>query len=379
MPRKTNFEVNGSTYYRATATVGKDSTTGKPLRKQFYGSSKKEAEAKRDAYINNIKSGMAYNYDKATFGVAFESWFFTVLKPSVSLSSYRRYEIDYRLRIRDCGFAAMRLVDIRAANIQAYYNELIEKCTINTLRCTDKLIRQFFAYCVKSDLLIKSPIAAVEMPADKSVKKEKHIPTREEVQHLIDEARNNPDAIIFAFSALSGLREGETLALEHADIDMIAGAITVKKTVDFLTVDGVYTPVVSSPKTKNSNRTVPIMGALKPLLAAHIRREKEKHLKAGVKFAENSILFSSATCNYLDGSNLRKRFKRLLNKLNIEETTIHALRHSFCTLLAEQGVPLKTASMILGHSDISITARFYTHVDESEKKRGIEKLAEIFV
>jgi len=43
-----------------------------------------------------------------------------------------------------------------------------------------------------------------------------------------------------------------------------------------------------------------------------------------------------------------------------------------------QGVPLKTASMLMGHGDIGITANIYTHVDNVELKRSIEKLAIYF-
>ena len=47
MPRKTNFTTaNGKGYYRVTTTVGKKAD-GSPIRKQFYGASKKEAENKR--------------------------------------------------------------------------------------------------------------------------------------------------------------------------------------------------------------------------------------------------------------------------------------------------------------------------------------------
>jgi len=73
-----------------------------------------------------------------------------------------------------------------------------------------------------------------------------------------------------------------------------------------------------------------------------------------------------------------KQFKRLCKRLDIEQATFHSLRHTFCTLLAKQGVPLKTASVLMGHSDIGVTAKVYTHVDDTEKKKGIEKLAAYF-
>ena len=104
----------------------------------------------------------------------------------------------------------------------------------------------------------------------------------------------------------------------------------------------------------------------------------EKHMQLGLPFSQDNILFSSDTCTYREGANLLKSLKRLCKRIGIEETTFHSLRHTFCTILAKQGVPLKTASVLMGHSNISITAKIYTHVDDTEMKKGIEKLSVYF-
>ena len=121
-----------------------------------------------------------------------------------------------------------------------------------------------------------------------------------------------------------------------------------------------------------------MLGNLKPLLLSHIRAEKEKSLRLGTPFNKNNILFSSETGNYIEAQNLRTRFKRLLNKLQIEPVTVHTLRHSFCSILAENGVNLKTASELMGHADINTTLAIYTHVQNEEKKRGIATLSSVF-
>jgi site-specific recombinase XerD len=40
----------------------------------------------------------------------------------------------------------------------------------------------------------------------------------------------------------------------------------------------------------------------------------------------------------------------------------HTLRHCAATLLMAEGVPVKVASEMLGHADISTTLRIYSHV-----------------
>ena len=49
-------------------------------------------------------------------------------------------------------------------------------------------------------------------------------------------------------------------------------------------------------------------------------------------------------------------------------------RHTFGTNLCRQGVPIQTASKLLGHDDISTTAKYYVNVSADEKARAIETL-----
>ena len=60
MATKTNMEVKGNKYFRITTDIGIDAN-GKRIRKQFTGKTKKEAEAKRDAYLEKAKAGLIDN------------------------------------------------------------------------------------------------------------------------------------------------------------------------------------------------------------------------------------------------------------------------------------------------------------------------------
>ena len=61
MPRRTNVTINNSEYYRTTCTVG-HKPDGSPIRKQFYGKSRKEAEVKRDEYMQGLKAGLNFGF-----------------------------------------------------------------------------------------------------------------------------------------------------------------------------------------------------------------------------------------------------------------------------------------------------------------------------
>ena len=377
MPRKTNFTTNGSSYYRTTATIGK-APDGSPIRKQFYGKGKKESEQKRDDYLHKINGGLSVGFDKITFGVAYRQWFETVHKPTLAASSVRRYESN-NTRIYTSNLITMMLVNIKSLHIQLLYHDLLDSgVSINTVRNTNNLLSPFFTYALKTDMITKNPMLAVEAPRERKIESEKHILSKAEIQKLVAHAQLNNRAVIFAFLALTGLRQGEALALTHNDIDLKENIIKVNKSVSYLTINGKYQAMLSATKTASSTRDIPLFEGLRPILQAHINSEKEKCLRLGIPFGSDNILFSSGTGRYIEGKSLRTSFKRLLHRLELSTVTVHSLRHYFCTTLAENGVNIKTASILMGHSDINTTMKVYTHIQEEEKKRGIATLINVF-
>jgi len=377
MPKKTNTKINNKSYYRVTATIGHNAD-GSPIRKQFYGDSKKDAEAKRDEYMEHINKGLSVGFDKMTFGAAFAAWFEDVLRPSVSLTSYVRYENDYRLRIRDCELSGLRLVDVKSIHVQRYYNGLAAVYSVCAVRLVHKLIRSFFNYCVKADMIMKSPLYAVELPSDKRQSDTNTALRDEDIAKFQGAARDDISNFIYVFALFTGMRQGEILALTFKDVDLDNNMIHVNKTIKHLMLEGQYKPVLSETKTQSSIRAVPILDAISGLLRVHMRQEKEKCLRLGMRWTKDSLLFSSSSGTYREATNLRRALSRLCQRYGIQETTFHSLRHTFCTILAKQNVPLKTASMLMGHSNVAITAKIYTHVDNAELRRGIEKLSVYF-
>jgi integrase len=378
MPRKTNVAINGKDYYRVRATVGKNSD-GSEIRKAFYGSSRKEAEEKRDEYLTSIKRGLNVGFDKVTFADSFNAWFDDIHSRKLQLSSRRRYLIDIEHRIKPSEFMTMKLSEIKSFHVQKHYNKLFDNDTsADSIKNTHKLLRAFFGYCEAQDFIEKSPLrkGAVTLPERKEIKEDKKEFLAElDIEKVFENARTNPDNFIFVFLIFSGLRIGEASALTFKDINLDTNMISVNKSVGYLTLDGEYKPVVSATKTEKSIREIPISSEIRGLLKRHMKLEQEKYAKLGIPpFSKNNILFSASTGTYLNGRNVRRSWERLCKRLEIEETTLHALRHTFCSLLAANGVSIQAASELMGHSNIKITQQVYTHIRTEEKIRAVDSI-----
>jgi integrase len=279
----------------------------------------------------------------------------------------------------------MILTEVRAIHIQNFCTDLLDAgVSVGCVQNVQKRLKPFFNYCVATDLVIKNPMKGVKMPVSREIREDIALLDEAGLQKIITDAVQNMGkhtrrrgSFIFMFLALTGLREGEALGLRHSDIDFDAGVVRVNKTMAYLTVDEKYQAVVGDVKTEKSRRDVPLLPELKPLLQKHIISEKAKYLRLGIPF-DGEILFSSETGTYIQAKNLRKSLERTLDRLGIKQVTVHSLRHLFCTMLAKNNVPLKTAQMLMGHSDIKITAEIYAHVQNEDKERAIATLSSIF-
>ena len=167
-------------------------------------------------------------------------------------------------------------------------------------------------------------------------------------------------------SLSTGLRIGEICALKWNDINITEGTITVSRTIERIyMIEGEkkHTElVISSPKTRNSCREIPMS---KELLAI------VKPLK---KIVNDNFYVLTNDEHPTEPRTYRNYYNGLMEKLGIPRLKYHGLRHSFATRCIEAGCDYKTVSVLLGHSNISTTLNLYVHPNMEQKKRCITKM-----
>ncbi len=381
MAVKTNYEKNGNNYFRITALIGKKAD-GKPIRKEFYGKSKKEAETKKNEYLKGLNLGLNSNFNEITLGELIKVWLFEVVKIYASHSTMDRYEGIYRNYVKETTLNNLKLNSIKPLTLQRHYNKLYyeDKKSISVIKNLNKFLKTFFNYAIKEDYMLSNPCVRVTMPVEKTViDEEKDIDpfTLEEIEKIKKTAKNYM-RMIFLLDLGTGLRKGELLALTPADINFEKEEIYINKSLKKIKVFDnetkyQYETAIEVPKTKNSIRIVPIPKKLIPILKNYIIEQKEKYLSNGLILKENSLIFTTDSCTHIDGVNMLKAWKRLLKRAGVRYR-----RHTFASQLFYAHVELKTVQMLLGHSNINITSEIYIHVLPQSKIDSIEKINHLF-
>lgn len=194
-----------------------------------------------------------------------------------------------------------------------------------------------------------------------------YVLSRREQNKMFSLVINNltPRNLGILLSLFSGMRIGEICALKWSDIDLKNNIIHVNKTMQRIylinSMQDILTKVViTSPKTVNSNRDIPITKDL----ASMIRPLK--------KNPTDYVLTNNV--NPLEPRTYRKYFNKFLRENRFRHTNFHSLRHTFATNCINFGIDYKTVSELLGHSNISITLNLYVHPTISQKKRSMDIL-----
>lgn len=157
-------------------------------------------------------------------------------------------------------------------------------------------------------------------------------------------------------SYYTGLRIGEVCGLKWSDIDFKNHTLTIRRTVQrIMKKNGSRSTelIVSSPKSKTSERTIPIPDFLYSLLAKYK--------------ADNNAYILSGSTKITEPRTMQYRFKSMLKKAGLPSVNYHCLRHMFATNCVKLGFDVKTLSEILGHSNVEITLNRYVHSSMERK------------
>jgi integrase len=173
--------------------------------------------------------------------------------------------------------------------------------------------------------------------------------TFEELARLVSAVQEDPVRLaLVLLGADAGLRQGETMALEWGDVDLVAGVLTVRRSS--------WQGVIGTPKS-GKERKVPLTGRLKAALKAvrHLRSELVLCHRDGSPLTQSAIEAA-----------LRFGCKRA----GLRTITSHVLRHTFCSHLAMRGAAPKAIQELVGHSTLTMTLR-YMHLAPSALTEAI--------
>jgi len=283
--------------------------------------------------------------DFATFGMA-------VLRSGAngrSVFYQREIESKFNREIAPF-FNPVAFDEIKPLMVEQFQNKLAGRYAPVTVRKYMNIVRLVLNKARINELCERNPMeGVVALRGKKSQQREAY--TQEEMHKIISSASGwFKSFLITAFG--TGMRTGELLALKWSDVDFELGTIIVQRSMR-------HACLSETTKTK-TDRTIDMLEIVEnSLKALHVRRSSNEWVfpnKEGVPYTESKNI-------------LKYYFKPLLEKIGVKYKTLYVSRHSFISLMLNNGMDLMWVSNMAGHASSTTTLKYYAIFEKRDKSR----------
>lgn len=300
-------------------------------------------------------------------------WLETYQKDHIKSRTYRRYQGLIEMHIipslGECEISEIGRKEIQEFLLQQKKDGNIrngEKLSATSTNMMLSILSLAFEYAYDMEYVKDNPCIKVRRTKVEAKKIEAF--TIEEQRAIEQEIARSGDKRLHGIllCLYTGLRIGELLGLTWNDVDFESGIIKITKTVyREKNENGIWQLCVDTPKTKSSDRVIPMPDYITALLKEDRALSQTAYVVENKKGERMSI----RSYQYI--------FEKITERAGVRKLNFHALRHTFATRAVECGMDIKTVADIMGHQNASITLNRYAHCMIEHKIQMMQRLPRV--
>ena len=349
-------------------------------RKYFYGT-KQECTNKKNKFEALLSSNIVGDKD-VLLKDFLHVWLKEIKQPYVKANSYDRleYVVDSTI-INRIGDLSLKQIDDNLIQTLIINKMKEEGYAYSTIKKTYSTLGQALKYAAARGKIDKNPINDVILPKKVLFENKKiRFLSDDERTRLVSTCYTTFDngrrvykfGAFYVFLLYTGLRLGEALALKWNDIDFDNRTVNVSRTIIYV-----------KDRNKNDGSKVLIdqqstkSGVSRVVYLSNMAIEAITDLKHQMGYDPNGYIMQTKNKTIIYPADIYKIFQRILKRADIEQCGIHALRHSFVSLMINNGVPVPMISAMVGHSNIGITMNVYSHLLKETEVKSMEIIKEL--
>jgi integrase len=341
----------------ATLTVGY-TPAGKRIVRKGSGKTKTAAHAALRQKVREYEDGLSIAQSGYTVAQAVEDWL------TYGLSGRAASTIEkcrYLCRHIITGLGARRMRDLSATDVDRWLAELARTLSTSTVQRIYECLNRVVDRAMARDKVKRNVVELCAVPTGQAGRPSKSL-TLDAAKAILLAAEESRLYAYVVVSLLTGARTEELRALTWARVDLegrLNDADPVPPSVQ------VWHSVREGgdTKTRRSRRSLALPLRTVSALRAHRSLQERDREMAGQLWQDFDLVYTSSLGTPLDAANVRRAFRQVLKTADLDHHawTPRELRHSFVSLLSDDGVSLADIADLCGHSGTSVTERVYRH------------------
>lgn len=280
---------------------------------------------------------------------------------------------------------AMQICKFCNLDFEQFFEKIddTQSYSTETIKGYRRVLRTIFNEALRYDWIYKNPVCQTKVGAgsgNTSLRPihEKEVFSIQETKDFIATLDKMEDDLIFKktvikFMLLTGVRIAEMNGLKWSDIDFNKKVVHITRSRLHCTEFGTYE---KTPKTRTSIRDIP----LNDTLIEDLLKYQKWFRLADEDFDNNLDKYYLAVNMYrepLATDTIGSWLRQFEIKNGFKHVSCHGLRHTYCSLLLSQNVPIQTVSKYMGHSDSTVTLKVYSHFIPDTQEKVINALNNI--
>ena len=300
--------------------------------KVILGNAKKAKDTLRRIEVNvqDIKNGIAPSpVGKSSTRTIVSKYLRSLRRSTIKESTIKRYETSLKAFMEQLSEAKLNEIGkISYGDMELYKSQRLESCSSAGVNIDLRALRAFFNYCLRMELIAKSPLTDVKLVKEKA-------PTvrflsRAEISALLDVINDEKDVEmrdVIQFYLNTGARANELLPPSF-------------------TWDSVKDQYIELFGKGDKTRRIGLNSTMKDIL------DRRRHLEYPFPYNHG----------YVYSRIVRKYYMRA----GIEKANLHTLRKTAGALLIQQGISIYQVSKFLGHGSVTVTERHYVDLLQTD-------------
>lgn len=375
----------------AEVTVGYDGR-GKRITRKASGRTKTEAKAKLKGMLSDIDDGRAIASTGYTVADAVQDWLAYGLSGR-DKATVTKLSILARIHVIPA-LGAWKLRELTAEEVDRWLAAESKSVSTRTLQDLRSILKRAITRAQARDKVKRNVVLLCELPRGQTGRPSNSL-NLDQAEAMLTAAETFATAGTLAWlcpyvvvSLLTGARTEEMRALRWTHI------------VGFDSTTGKWQPVTEvgwdherfaihvwrsvrttgDTKTRKSRRTLGLPKRCVRVLREHQERQAAEQARAGARWQDRELVFTTATGGQLDKDAVLRAFRKVVTAAGLDpkEWTPREQRHTFVSVLSDEDMPIEKISDLVGHKDQTTTETVYRHQIRPVVLHGAEAMDRIF-